>query len=260
MYQLVDFAQTWTGEKVFEIFKPYGYTPKEVVDKVKEITGAKKGAFSGRLDPMACGCLKIFLNESCKLANVVNESDKTYQFRFAFHIRSSSGDLLGIPEHKPMTKGIRKDDIIVFLETIKGGNYDQRMPALSSFQVANEKGEKHPLWWWTQNDRLDEVQLPSFKKILHNYEIIGFNELTLYDLSQLAIQRVSLVDKRQDFNQDIILTYWRHLKFLDKPILTFEMRVAVSSGFYIRQLVKDIGTFLGVDTMTIEIERLSYNK
>ena len=63
MYHLTDFAQTWTGEELFEIFKPYGYTPKEIVDKVKEITGAKKGAFSGRLDPMACGCLKVFLND-----------------------------------------------------------------------------------------------------------------------------------------------------------------------------------------------------
>jgi tRNA U55 pseudouridine synthase TruB len=258
MYHLTDFAQTWTGEELFEIFKPYGYTPKEIVDKVKEITGAKKGAFSGRLDPMACGCLKVFLNESCKLATVFNQSDKTYEFRFAFHMNSSSGDLLGIPEHKPTMKGIRKDDIIIFLETIKGGNYDQRMPALSSYPVANEKGEKHPLWWWTQNDRLDEVKLPSFKKNLFDYEIIGFSEMMLYDLAQLAIQRISLIDKKQDFNQDVILAYWRHLKTIDKPVVTFEMRATVSSGFYIRQLVKDIGTFLGVDTMTIEIERKNY--
>uniref|UniRef100_A0A6C0KUZ1 tRNA pseudouridine(55) synthase n=1 Tax=viral metagenome TaxID=1070528 RepID=A0A6C0KUZ1_9ZZZZ len=258
MYHLSDFAESWTGEEIFEIFKPYGYTPKEIVDKVKSITGAKKGAFSGRLDPMACGCLKIFLNESCKLANKINESDKTYRFSFAFYLTSSSGDLLGIPEYKQSSKGIRKDDIIVFLETIKGGTYDQRMPALSSYQVANEKGEKHPLWWWTQNDRLDEVELPSFKKILYDYELIGFNGISLYELSQLAIQRISLINKKHMFNQDLIMTYWRHLKFIDKPILTFEMKAKVSSGFYIRQLVKDIGTFLGVETLTIEIERLSY--
>ncbi len=258
MYHLVDFSQNWTGEEIFEIYKPYGYTPKEIVDKVKEITGAKKGAFSGRLDPMACGCIKIFLNDSCKEANEMNKSDKTYQFRFAFHMSSSSGDMLGIPEYKHSLKGVRKDDIIVFLETIKGGNYDQRMPALSSYQVANDKGEKHPLWWWTQNDRLDEVQLPSFAKTLYEYEIIGFGGLTLYELAQLALERISQVDKKHAFNQDVISSYWRHLKLLDKPVLTFELRAKVSSGFYIRQLVKDIGTFLGVDTMTIEIERLCF--
>jgi hypothetical protein len=153
---------------------------------------------------------------------------------------------------------VKKDDIIVFLETIKGGNYDQMMPALSSYQVANKTGEKHPLWWWTQNDRLEEVTLPSFIKTLYKYEIKGFGLISLHDLAELAISRIYLIDRKHSFNQDTILEHWRCLKGYDDNVLTFEMTATVSSGFYIRQLVKDIGTFIGVDTITIEIERLSY--
>ena len=259
MYHLDNFEKTWDGKEIFQIFKPYGYTPKEIVDKVKILTGSKKGAFSGRLDPMACGCLKIFLNDSCKLANEMNFSDKTYRFKFAFNIKSSSGDLLGIPEYTDCLKGVRKQDIITFLETIKGGNYDQRMPALSSYQVTNENGEKHPLWWWTQNDRLNEVQLPSFNKHLYEYEITGFDCISLSQLAQVAIERISLINKKHTFNQDMILSFWRHLKNINRSVITFELKVKVSSGFYVRQLVKDIGSFLNLNTMTIEIERLQYD-
>jgi tRNA U55 pseudouridine synthase TruB len=258
MYNLNDFPHYWNGEEIFEVFKPFGYTPKEVVDEVKRKTRAKKGAFSGRLDPMACGRLKIFLNDSCKLANQSDKICKTYHFRFAFNISSSSGDMLGIPEYNRELGGVKKDDIIVFLETIKGGNYDQMMPALSSYQVANKTGEKHPLWWWTQNDRLEEVTLPSFIKTLYKYEIKGFGLISLHDLAELAISRIYLIDRKHSFNQDTILEHWRCLKGYDDNVLTFEMTATVSSGFYIRQLVKDIGTFIGVDTITIEIERLSY--
>lgn len=258
MYYLRDLAETWTGEEIFTVFKPFGYTPKEVVDEVKKKTNAKKGAFSGRLDPMACGCIKIFLNDACKLANEADKKDKTYRFIFAFNISSSSGDMLGIPNYKRELKGAKKDDIVLFLETIKGGNYDQMMPALSSYQVANKAGEKHPLWWWTQNDRLEEVSLPSFIKTLYRYEIKGFGLVSLRDLADLAISRIHLVDRKHSFNQDAILNHWRRLKLVMDNILTFEMRATVSSGFYIRQLVKDIGTFIGVDTMTVEIERVSY--
>lgn len=259
MYHLAEFSLTWKGEQVFEIYKPFGYTPKDIVDTVKKITNAKKGAFSGRLDPMACGWLKIFLDDACKRANIMNLIDKTYRFIFAFDMKSSSGDLLGIPEYKQTLKGIKRSDIIVFLETIRGGNYDQRMPALSSYQVSNKSGEKHPLWWWTQNDRLEEVELPSFKKTLYDYDLVGFNSIPLHDLAELALQRIHLIDKKHKFNQDVIVSHWRQLKTLDKPILTFEIKAKVSSGFYIRQLVKDIGVFLGIDTLTIEIERLSYS-
>jgi len=260
MYDLKDLSQTWNGEEILEVFKPFGYTPKEVVEEVKKKTGAKKGAFSGRLDPMACGCIKIFLNDSCKLANTSNKINKTYRFIFACNISSSSGDMLGVPNYKRELKGVRKDDIVIFLETIKGGNYDQMMPALSSYQVSNAKGEKHPLWWWTQNERLDEVYLPSFIKTLYKYDIKGFGLISLRNLADLAISRISLIDRKHSFNQDFILNYWRRLKVLPDNILTFEMSATVSSGFYIRQLVKDIGTFIGVGTMTVEIERLFFLK
>jgi tRNA U55 pseudouridine synthase TruB len=72
------------------VFKPFGMTPKELVDEYVKIRGAKKGAFSGRLDPMACGVMKIYFDDDCKLANVDDKLNKTYRFVMIFGIGSTS--------------------------------------------------------------------------------------------------------------------------------------------------------------------------
>lgn len=168
--------------------------------------------------------------------------------------------MFGIPVYKKDAKGVKKSDIIDFLETIKEGNYDQIVPALSSYRVANSNEEKHPLWWWSQNGRLNKVSLPVIKKTINSYKIRGFNQLFLTELSNTAIHRIGLMDPKHDFNQDVITSYWRHLKCQegDASILLFEMFAPVSNGVYIRQLVRDIGKFLGVETLKLEIERICY--
>ena len=261
MFHVENLKEKWNNEQIFLFFKPYGKTPKDIVEIVKQMTGAKKAAFSGRLDPMACGWLQIFLNTSCKLAPAFNHAKKTYRFKFAFNMSTSSHDLLGIPKFtRTNFKSVKRQDILTFLNTIKGANYHQRMPALSSLPVKNKEGEKHPLWWWTQNDRLDEVELPIYEKTLYDYRIIGFDAIHLSELAKLAIERIQLIDPRHNFKQSEILSVWQQLTaFSDVQILTFEMEIDVSSGFYVRQLVRDLGTFLGIETMTIEIERLSYS-
>lgn len=242
---------------MIEVYKPYGMTPKEVAEKVKEHTGAQKTAFSGRLDPMACGILRIYLNDSCKLTPNEDKLDKVYRFKFAFGIKTTSGDMLGFPTYRKRLIGIKRDDIIDILESYRH-YYLQRVPKYSSFVVRNKRGEKHPLWWWTQNSRLNEVSLPYIKRVLYNYHIDGFGETTLGEIATLAIDRISKISETQSFSQTSIMESWTTFKDVLIPVLTFEMLIEVSSGFYVRQLVEDIGAVLGVDTMTIEIERTQY--
>jgi tRNA U55 pseudouridine synthase TruB len=53
---------------------------------------------------------------------------------------------------------------------------------------------------------------------------------------------------------------WRDIGLYpeNKTFKMFTVRVDVSSGFFIRSLVRDIGEVFGVDTMTLEIERVRY--
>jgi len=95
MIYLDNLIKGQTGK--IQIYKPYGVTPKEMVDKVLLLTGAKKGSFSGRLDPMACGMINIYLDDSCLTAKPDDKLNKKYRFKMGIGIYSNTNDLLGIP-------------------------------------------------------------------------------------------------------------------------------------------------------------------
>jgi tRNA U55 pseudouridine synthase TruB len=261
MYYLEDLRLCWKGEQILDIYKPLGLTPKDVADKVKELLESKKVAFSGRLDPMAHGILRFFLNDACGLAQKANNLNKVYRFLFAFHVSSSSGDLLGYCKiHKP-TKSIILAKILSFLKQIQSC-YLQQVPVHSSLPVANKHGEKHPLWWWAKKNRLSEVEVPCLLRYLYSFTIHGFHEMSLSDLVEFATERIKKISDKHDFEQEKIISEWIQIgKGYEKkvfPIVTFEMTATVSSGFYIRQLVRDIGEYIDIPTITLDIERLGY--
>jgi tRNA U55 pseudouridine synthase TruB len=250
----------WKGEEILDVYKPFGSTPKEMADQVKKITNAKKVAFSGRLDPMAHGILRVFLNNACGSAEKTNYVNKVYKFKFAFGLSTSSGDLLGFCKIFTQPKPIILEDIVLFLKKIQQ-NYMQKVPVHSSFPVMNKEGEKHPLWWWAKYNRLMEVDIPYFLRKLFSFHIIGFDEICLPDLVSMATERISKISILHEFNQKEIINAWKDtIKENEKIIsfVTFEMCATVSSGFYIRQLVTDIGRHLDIPTTTLEIERIAY--
>ena len=259
MIYINDLKTGQTGK--IELYKPYGLTPKEMVDIVLEKTGAAKGSFSGRLDPMACGIINIYLNESCLTAKPDDKLNKKYRFKIAIGIHSNTNDLLGIPTV------IENDEVIIyhiekniekFLEKLKNSDYIQKQPIHSSYVVRNSDNFKNPLWWWAKSNRIHEIVVPSFLRKLYNYKIVNTEYKSVSNIARLAIERIGLIDLKHDFNQLEIIEYWKkQLNNMDE-ISIIEIEITVSSGFYVRQLVEDIGNELGFKTITIEIERLSY--
>jgi tRNA U55 pseudouridine synthase TruB len=259
MIHINDLKPGQTGK--IELYKPYGITPKEMVDIVIEKTGAKKGSFSGRLDPMACGIINIYLNESCLTAKPDDKLNKKYRFKMCIGIHSNTNDLLGIPII------VQNDEIIIykiekkienFLEKLKNSDYIQKQPIHSSYVVRNDENVKNPLWWWAKSNRIDEIVIPSFLRKLYSYKILNTEYKSISSIARLAIERISLIDLKHEFNQLEIIECWKkQLNNMDE-ISIIEMEITVSSGFYVRQLVEDIGSELGLKTVTIEIERLSY--
>jgi tRNA U55 pseudouridine synthase TruB len=239
------------------VYKPIGMTPKEIVDIILDKTGAKKGCFVGRLDPIAFGAQHILLNEKCRLAKDMYERNKTYRFKIIFGIETTSLDLLGIPKISSHYM-INIVKIIELLEICKK-DYVQQLPIFSSYRVSNKDGLVNPLWWWAKNNRIDEVEIPKIKKELYEYTIGKLDTITCEQLKAIAITRIDSIKRINDFNQDFLIQKWENLEYVKNelyPIL--EIQVKVSTGFYIRQLVEDIGKYLNVKTTTFEIERLDY--
>ena len=135
----------------------------------------------------------------------------------------------------------------------------QTLPHHSSFILKNKKGEKQPLWWWTKENRLNEIQIPSFEKKLYHFEFIKKENVNLQSLSLLAKERIFLIDKKHNFDFTPILKGWKNLEMFDQIIFEeYEFIITVSSGFYVRKLVEDIGLFFNSLTLTTDIERISY--
>ena len=245
------------NEQELIVYKPIGMTPKEIVDIILYMTGAKKGCFVGRLDPIAFGAQHILLNEKCKLAKDMYKCNKTYRFKIIFGLETSSLDLLGIPSiSSNSTIDIVK--IIELFENLKT-NYTQQLPIFSSYRVSNKNGLVNPLWWWAKNNRIDEIEIPKLNKKLYEYTLGKLDTITCDELKTTAITRINFINRENDFNQDFLIEKWLDLKCHTSelfPIL--EIFVKVSSGFYIRQLVEDIGKYLDIKTTTFEIERIEY--
>lgn len=254
------------AKSYIEVYKPYSMTPLELVQSVVKKVGAKKGSFSGRLDPMACGLTRIFLDENCKGSKEDLACGKRYRFQIVLGISSSSLDMLGFPEYNPNSEIILYgllSNIDRFLETISKGNYIQELPIYSSYPVVNREGLKKPLWWWAKEKRIDEITIPSAPKYLYHYGNISLIYRPLSEIIEQSIIRIKNINHSMDFNQTKIIECWKQLQNsiqLNTQLPIIQMTVDVSSGFYVRQLVADIGKYLDIPTTTLEIERLAYLK
>ena len=238
-------------------YKPFGTTPKELVDIFVEKCNFSKGCFTGRLDPMAHGTTILLFDEKCKYVAKYHSLNKIYRFRMVLNINTTSLDLLGIPTIFKDNKNISQLDISNILEKYKN-DYNQTLPVHSSYQVQNINGLKKPLWWWAKENRLSEIIQPVLPKKLYDFKIINKTFLTLSDISNLAIDRINKISKLYDFNQQNIIESWNQYIDCCEKFQIFEIEVSVNSGFYIRSLVKDIGENLGIYTTTLDIERIKY--
>jgi tRNA U55 pseudouridine synthase TruB len=255
----------------FDTYKPIGLTPRELVDEYLRRYPLQfhRGSFSGRLDPMAHGIIRLFFNERSGEAEKYHGSGKCYRFKMIFGLRTTSLDLMGFAE---LAEFPPQSSINLSLNAINAAISEiqsrgkQKLPNCCSFPVRNSAGLRKPLWWWSLMGRMDEIRdkIPVYDRSIYKWNIIEMREIKLKELCDLAIARVDSVSRRNVFHQDRIIENWRALKEMGNNgggeliLQMAEIEIEVSSGFYIRKLVEDIGTIMGISATTAEIERLYY--
>jgi len=241
-----------------EVYKPIGKTPKEILEFYLKECKKTKGAFYGRLDPMAHGIMKIYFDEKCKLAS--NQThNKIYRFIMVSGFSSTSEDLLGYPRYEKPSK-IDFCKLVEVLEKLKLEE-KQLIPIHSSFAVANKHGEKKCLWEWAKERRIHEIERPLLNRKLLSYDKIKYERMTINELINNAIERINLIDRKHSFEQDEIIHEYEKLKeylTLDEKLEKFTITATVENGYYIRQLVKRISEELEIPLITYEIERIAY--
>lgn len=82
-----------TGVLVLD--KPLGWTSGLAVQRVKRLFGAQKVGHTGSLDQLATGVLPLCFGDATKLSGFLLNSDKRYEVRIQFGVRTDSGDAEG---------------------------------------------------------------------------------------------------------------------------------------------------------------------
>ena len=239
--------------------KKLGETPLEVVNKYR--VDKEKTSFAGRLDPMARGEMIILKGNECKTQDNYCNLNKTYQFQILFGFSSDTYDIMGISKNNMKNYNINKIEkiekiIAEFNQNLNRyfGQFEQYYPPYSSIIV-----KKQPLWWWSREGRINEVDIP-FKNIkIYDLKLLG--SLEINNLLDNILSKLDTLnpERREDFRIPKIIETWNTtLETYNLSTVIYEYEAKVSSGTYIRSLVNRIGDDLGMGALAFDINRINF--
>lgn len=230
--------------------KPPGYTMNQFIQKIKSMNNIKKLCFCGRLDPMARGEVLLLVNEECKQMDKYINTYKVYTFEIVFGLQTITDDPLGLIESIDVFKPTEFEKIYIkLLNELK--EYNKKSFSQKFHPYSSKKVNGIPLWYYKKNNI--QVTLPE-----HNVEVLDVNTIPLvkYNFNlwkQLIIEQIKTVDTLRDFNQETIIKQWTYMNLSN--LYALPVTVYVSSGFYIRQFVRDLSDKIQYPLMAYDINR-----
>ena len=80
---------------ILNVYKPFGYTSRDVVNIVRKIYSTKKVGHAGTLDPNATGVLPICIGKATKLVEYIHTMKKSYVGEMSFGFSTDTLDAWG---------------------------------------------------------------------------------------------------------------------------------------------------------------------
>lgn len=247
---------------MLKLYKPIGISCATLIKQLKELPEYtdKKMAFSGRLDEMAHGIVLILVGDATKLSPICNAKQKTYRFRFVIGVETDTTSVLGIICNKKNVDLIddKLDELMIYINSFNGKTFIQEYHIFSSF-VPKDNKYKMPLWQWAIAGKLDEMdEIPKKEVTINEISIVQCKKILVDDFLKESLDNL---DKLQqgEFRKDQIIVQWKNFKQSEQNELMYEFEciATVSSGFYVRQFVKDMGKHFNINVTVTEIERTS---
>lgn len=240
--------------------KYIGETLGEFMKRIKNTEELKdtKISFAGRLDPLAYGKMMILTDEDCKLGNIYNKFDKTYEFSIIFGISSDSLDPLNnnLREHPDKIYNDDNLEEIVYNNFIYK-TYNQEYPVCSS-KTVNYNGKMTPLWKVYKAGNINSIKIPSKYVEIKDFTILSKNILDASVITNMMTTDLNYVnDIDNSFGKYEAINFWRNI---NHKFSVYRCRVNCSSGTYIRKLVHDIGNILDINCIAFRIHRKFYEE
>ena len=236
------------------VIKPAGYTMNQFILDYKEKNKINKLCFAGRLDPMARGKVLLLFNDECKNIEKYKNMNKIYTFKIIIGFQTDSDDSLGIIQN--INPNITTENIIEIKKkisfNIKTGSFNQSFHKYSS-KCINGK----PLWQITkENEKENNEDLPSHLVSIYDYKIGKCEQYNFIDWKTKIINQINTIDKKCNFNQENIINQWNNINLDIKHIYAIPITLTVSSGFYVRQFVRDFSDIIDFPLMVYDINRI----
>jgi len=232
---------------MLRLYKPEGITINDFVENYKKTHGFKKVCFCGRLDPMARGEILLLINENCKQMDKYLKTDKTYEFEIIPGFQTQSDDFLGILQK--VNKNLYDLNIIKScLDQIKENTqYEQCFHSFSSKRINGKS-----MIELTKSNV--EFIKPKHSIKIYNLDVLDICKYDYNEWKDIMIDNVKKINKEKNFNQNTIISQWNNQDF-NKDLYSLKVRIDVSSGFYVRQFVRELSDKLNFPLLTFDIHR-----
>jgi tRNA pseudouridine55 synthase len=244
-------------DTVLNLYKRKSETPLQTMGRFvashPEYAGVKM-TYAGRLDPMAEGVLVALSGEKNKERDQYTGMDKDYEFELAFGVETDTLDTLGLVTSQKTVgdAGMAAPTLDQVNETLKKykGRIRQVYPAYSSKVV-----DGTPLFEYARRGVIGSVVMPSHEVSVSALEAVEVRQMAKTELWKGITEAISAVTG--DFRQKHILEAWKGYFEASAPemIYVYKLKVSCGSGFYVRQLVSDLGKDFGCGAVTLSIVR-----
>lgn len=232
------------------VYKPPCYLNTEIANLEKDKLNKKKVCICGKLDPLAKGELLLLFDNECKLMNSYLSKRKIYQWEILWGIKTDTEDIMGLIQNN-ININFDEKYLIKILDTFIG-QYMQNYHNYSSINVKNKDLEKMPLWKWSKNNRLDEIIIPNKLVDVKYIKLLNTQRINLNSIKYNIINMIKKV--KGDYRQKEIIKQWE--EYPNKEFYISKFEANVSSGFYIRELVKQLGYLTNYLGLTLNINRI----
>ena len=237
------------------VIKEAGHTMIQTMDKFKKDYNIDnnqrlyKVCYCGRLDPMARGQVLLLVGDECKNMDKYLGHMKEYEFEIIFGLSTDTDDPMGILS---LVSYYKEDEIKEYCEKIKEyikiKKFQQNFHNYSSKRINGK-----PMWEYTKEKEI--IENPS-----HQVEIfdIEYKPIKKYDFNEWKtniIKTINKIDKKNNFRQEEIIKNYNDLNY--PALYALPIKIKVSSGFYVRQLVADIKNHFNIEILTYDINRIT---
>ena len=226
------------------IEKPRGCTINEFINKYKKDNNIKKLCFCGRLDPMARGKVLILIDNECKMMPTYLSNNKTYEFEICFGFQTDTDDFLGILENKNniIIPNILYD-VIKYINSIHNYKFQQKFHKYSSKRVNGKT---------LREQNIDNI--PTHLVEIYETKYIRLKYYNFKNFINCIINDINTIDKNKNFRQKEIIKQWNSIN--RNLIISVKFLFKVSSGFYIRQFIRDLSNKFNYPMIVFDINRI----